>query len=114
MKGDQDADRDLRGFGIAHFGALDPFMSQVGADTVIALNGADILTLKNCAVGQQLVADTRRAEPPRKNFKLSRLGLSVSLEGCGLRKLTVTANGNNVEAARQRARNGISFTALAD
>ena len=31
--------------------ALDPFMSQVGPDTVIALNGADILTLKNINEG---------------------------------------------------------------
>ena len=38
---------DLRGFGLADFAALDQFMSQVGADTVITLNGADILTLKN-------------------------------------------------------------------
>ena len=42
---------DLRGFGLANFAALDPFMSQVGADTVIALNGADILTLKNINEG---------------------------------------------------------------
>jgi Ca2+-binding RTX toxin-like protein len=38
---------DLRAFGLADFAALAPFMSQVGADTVIALNGADVLTLKN-------------------------------------------------------------------
>src|SRR5262245_7642525 len=37
---------DLRGFGLANFAALDPYMSQVGADTVITLNGTDILTLK--------------------------------------------------------------------
>ncbi len=47
---------DLRGFGLANFAALDPYMSQVGADTVIALNGADILTLKNINEGT-LVAD---------------------------------------------------------
>ena len=47
---------DLRGFGIANFGALAPFRSQVGADTVITLNGADILTLKNIVEGT-LVAD---------------------------------------------------------
>ena len=47
---------DLRGFGLADFAALDPYMSQVGADTVIALNGADILTLKNINEGT-LVAD---------------------------------------------------------
>ena len=33
-----------------------PFKSQVGADTVVTLNGADILTLKNIASGT-LVAD---------------------------------------------------------
>ena len=47
---------DLRGFGLADFAALDPYMSQVGADTVIALNGADILTLKNINEGT-LTAD---------------------------------------------------------
>ncbi len=35
---------------------LQPFISQVGADTVITLNGADILTLENIASGT-LVAD---------------------------------------------------------
>ena len=46
------ADRvDLRGFGPADFAALDPYMSQVGADTVITLNGADILTVKNVNTG---------------------------------------------------------------
>ena len=39
-----------------NFAALDPFKSMVGADTVITLNGADILTLKNI-VGGTLVAD---------------------------------------------------------
>ena len=42
---------DLRGFGLASFAALQPYISQVGADTVIALNGADILTLKNINSG---------------------------------------------------------------
>ena len=48
---------DLRGFGLANFAALDPFMSQVGADTVIALNGADILTLKNINEGTLVAND---------------------------------------------------------
>ena len=47
---------DLRGFGLANFAALQPYISQVGADTVITLNGADILTLKNIA-SATLVAD---------------------------------------------------------
>ena len=47
---------DLRGFGLANFAALEPYISQVGADTVITLNGADILTLKNINSGT-LVAD---------------------------------------------------------
>ena len=38
---------DLRGFGLANLAALVPYISQVGADMVITLNGADILTLKN-------------------------------------------------------------------
>ncbi len=38
---------DLRGFGLANLAALAPYVSQAGADTVITLNGADILTLKN-------------------------------------------------------------------
>ena len=42
---------DLRGFGLVNFAALDPYMNQVGADTVITLNGADILTLKNINSG---------------------------------------------------------------
>ena len=42
---------DLRGYGLANFAALGPFISQVGADTVITLNGADILTLKNINEG---------------------------------------------------------------
>ena len=48
---------DLRGFGLANFAALDPYMSQVGADTVITLNGADILTLKNIDAGTLLAND---------------------------------------------------------
>jgi serralysin len=47
---------DLRGFGLASFAALQPFISQAGADTVITLNGADILTLENIVAGT-LVAD---------------------------------------------------------
>ena len=47
---------DLRGFGLANFAALQPFISQVGADTVITLNGVDFLTLKNINSGT-LVAD---------------------------------------------------------
>ena len=47
---------DLRGFGLADLAALQPFISQVGADMVITLNGADILTLKNINSGT-LVAD---------------------------------------------------------
>ncbi len=42
---------DLRGFGLADFAALQPYMSQVGGDTFITLNGADILTLKNIVAG---------------------------------------------------------------
>ena len=48
---------DLRGFGLASFAALDPFMSQVGADTVITLNGFDILTLKNTVEGSLVAND---------------------------------------------------------
>ncbi len=47
---------DLRGFGLANIAALQPYISQVGADTVITLNGADILTLTNINAGT-LVAD---------------------------------------------------------
>ena len=42
---------DLRGFGLASFAALQPYISQAGADTVITLNGADILTLKSTVAG---------------------------------------------------------------
>ncbi len=38
---------DLRGFGLANFAALGPYMSQVGADTVITLNGADIASARS-------------------------------------------------------------------
>ena len=41
----------LYGFGLASFAALQPYISQAGADTVITLNGADILTLKNINSG---------------------------------------------------------------
>ncbi len=48
---------DLRGFGLAsNLAALQPYISQVGADTVITLNGCHILTLKNINSGT-LVAD---------------------------------------------------------
>ena len=56
FEGGNDDVVDLRGFGLADFAALQPFISQVGADTVITLNGADILTLKNIA-SATLVAD---------------------------------------------------------
>ena len=49
---------DLRGFGLADLPALAAVISQVGADTVITLNGADILTLKNIVaapVGQRFL-----------------------------------------------------------
>ena len=42
---------DLRGFGLANLAALGPFISQAGADTVITLNAADILTLKSINQG---------------------------------------------------------------
>ena len=42
---------DLRGFGLANLAALDPYMSQVGSDTVIAFDSAHILTLKNINEG---------------------------------------------------------------
>ena len=52
FEGGFDNDRvDLRGFGLADFTALQSYLSQVGADTVITLNGADILTLKNINSG---------------------------------------------------------------
>ncbi len=38
---------DLETFGLANFSQLQPYMSQVGSDVVIALNGTDILTLQN-------------------------------------------------------------------
>lgn len=41
---------DLRGFGLATFAALQPFLSQVGADVQIALNGADVLTLRGTSL----------------------------------------------------------------
>ena len=47
---------DLRGFGLATFAALAPYVSQAGADTVITLNGFDILTLANINSGT-LLAD---------------------------------------------------------
>ena len=53
---------DLRGFGLANFAALGPFMSQVGADTVITLNGADILTLKNINSGTLVANDFLSSE----------------------------------------------------
>ena len=37
----------IEGFGLADFTQLQPFLQQSGADTVITLNGNDILTLRN-------------------------------------------------------------------
>ena len=42
---------NLETFGLANFAALQPFMAQVGSDVVITLNGADILTMQNVALG---------------------------------------------------------------
>jgi serralysin len=47
---------DIRGFGLASDAALAPFKTHVGADTVLTLNGADILTLKN-VISSTLVPD---------------------------------------------------------
>ena len=48
---------DIQGFGLADFAALLPFMSQSGADTVITLNGADILTIRNVLPSELLATD---------------------------------------------------------
>ena len=48
---------DLRGFGLMDYAELTPYISQVGADTVITLNGADILTLKNINAGTLVFND---------------------------------------------------------
>ena len=47
---------DLRGFGLADFTALQPYISQAGVDTVIAFDSFHILTLKNINSGT-LAAD---------------------------------------------------------
>ena len=38
---------DMETFGLADFGALQPFMSQVGSDVVITINAATIFTLRD-------------------------------------------------------------------
>ena len=48
---------NLETFGIANFATLQSYMSQVGSDVVIALNGTDILTLQNVAIGSLTVAN---------------------------------------------------------
>ena len=48
---------NIQGFGLADFAALQPFMSQSGADTVITLNGADILTIRNVLPSELLATD---------------------------------------------------------
>ena len=52
---------DIQGFGLATFAALQPFMSQSGADTVITLNGADILTIRNMLPNELLATDFQLA-----------------------------------------------------
>ena len=47
----------LVGFGLANFAALQPYITQAGAETVITLNGADILTLKNINSGTLVAND---------------------------------------------------------
>ena len=42
---------NMETFGLADFTALQPFMSQVGADVVITINPATILTMHNVNLG---------------------------------------------------------------
>ena len=48
---------NLETFGIADFATLQSYISQSGSDVVIALNGSDILTLQNVALGSLDAAD---------------------------------------------------------
>ena len=47
----------IQGFGVTTFGQLQAFMTQSGADTVITLNTADILTVRNVAPGTLQASD---------------------------------------------------------
>ena len=42
----------IQGFGVTTFAQLQGFMTQSGGDTVITLNTADILTVRNVAPNQ--------------------------------------------------------------
>ncbi|MBS0473503.1 MAG: tandem-95 repeat protein [Proteobacteria bacterium] len=48
---------DLHGYGVANFGALAPLMTQVGADTVIAFDPANQITLHNVDMVQLNAGD---------------------------------------------------------
>ncbi len=41
---------DMETFGLADFGALQPYMSQVGSDVVITINPATIFTLRDVSL----------------------------------------------------------------
>ncbi|HXC55145.1 MAG TPA: hypothetical protein VNU97_07620 [Rhizomicrobium sp.] len=48
---------DLHNYGIASFAALQPFMSQVGADTLIAFDAQNHITLQNVQTAQLTAGD---------------------------------------------------------
>ncbi|HEY4941834.1 MAG TPA: hypothetical protein VII56_10430 [Rhizomicrobium sp.] len=48
---------ELHGFGLANFAALAPFMTQVGADTVITLDAQDQIVLQNVQMAQLNTGD---------------------------------------------------------
>ena len=53
---------NLETFGIANFATLQTYMSQVGSDVAIGLNGTDILTLQNVAIASLTAATFDLAE----------------------------------------------------
>jgi ELWxxDGT repeat protein/VCBS repeat-containing protein len=48
---------DLHGYGVANFAALQPFMSQVGSDVVIAFDVENHITLQNVTLGTLSAGD---------------------------------------------------------
>jgi Ca2+-binding RTX toxin-like protein len=48
---------DLHAYGVMSFNALTPLMSQVGADTIIAFDPDDAITLRNVAMSEITAAD---------------------------------------------------------
>ena len=80
---------DIQGFGLASFAALAPFMAQSGSDTVITLNGADILTIRNVlpggAAGERLQLRNRQPDDQHVEDHPARLGRERQLHhqfGC--------------------------------